>query len=884
MRLGPPEYTSAGPVPILARMPQDTIAALVADAATSSPDAIAILAPDRPPLTYAGLARAVEGVAAALRSAGIKRTDRVALVTANGPAAASAFLGIASAAIAAPLNPTYRSDEIEFFLTDLRAKVVLVQAGLDTPAAEVAARLGIPVLTIRTSTDGPAGAFDLGRTGEGSASTAVAAPNGVPTTPTPTDVALILHTSGTTARPKIVPLTHGRLVASARTIAATLQLSPADRCLNVMPLFHIHGLVAAVMATLASGGSMVAAPGFLAPSFFGWLDAFEPTWYTAVPTIHQAVLARAGANGDVIARRPLRFIRSSSASLPTATLEGLERAFRTPVVEAYGMTEAAHQMASNPVPPGIRKPGSVGRATGLDITILDPDGTPQPAGTVGEVAIRGATVFDGYDANPDANASAFVDGWFRTGDQGTLDDDGYLHLRGRLKELINRGGEKVAPVEVEEALLAIPGVAQAVVFAMPDARLGEEVAAAVVARDGVTLTERELQSQLAEHLADFKVPRVIRILAEIPKGATGKVQRIGLAGKLGLVGMPPPGEPRTTSERHAVSALRTPTEVAVAAIWAEVLGLPAVGVRDDFFAIGGDSMLAAIIVTRLIERLGQRELPLATFLWAPTVERYARGLDTGSWGVPTSALLPIQPDGGRPPFFFVHIDDEIIGPAALRRTLDPDQPLYGLRAMGMDGGNLPPSIDGLADAFLAEIRTIQPDGPYFIGGYCSGGRVAIEMARRLQAAGQGVGFLGLVDPRIDRRHPWRWYIGRPAYYRRRFALHLRRGRLRHATTGLARQLVRRVTKPHGDRPLDRDGYLDALAETRRAQVLVPYPGDLVVFSSRDYDVPRAFWDGLAEHVDWQPLPVDHETIFQGEDGAVFAARLSAKLQATGTGS
>ena len=424
--------------------------------------------------------------------------------------------------------------------------------------------------------------------------------------------------------------------------------------------------------------------------------------------------------------------------------------------------------------------------------------------------------------------------------------------------------------------MALPGVAQAVAFAMPDERLGEEVAAAVVADEGAVLTERSLQAQLAERLAAFKVPRAIRVLTEIPKGPTGKVQRIGMAERLGLV--PAAGRPASGgSAASAPVSPRTPLERDVAAIWADVLGLETIGVTDDFFAIGGDSMLAAIIVTRIGDRLGYRDLPLATFLWAPTVERYARGLETGAWDVPSSALLPIQPEGRRPPFFFVHIDDEIIGPAALRRTLDPEQPLYGLRAMGLAGGNLPPSIDGLADAFLGEIRVVQPEGPYFLGGYCSGGRVAIEMARRLRAEGQEIGFLGLVDPRIDRRHPLAWYAGRPAYFARRLGQHLRRGRLRHATVGLGRQLIQRVTHPPADRPLDRDRYLDALAATRRAQVLAPYPGDVMVFSSRDYDVPRTFWEGLVERVSWRSLPVDHETIFQGDDGAVFAASLSDAL-------
>jgi acyl-CoA synthetase (AMP-forming)/AMP-acid ligase II/thioesterase domain-containing protein len=848
-----------------------TIEQLVADGASHRPGAVALLAPDRTPLTYRDLARVVGDVGESLRQAGVTRRDRVALVTANGPEAAAAFLGIAAAAAAAPLNPAYRREELEFYLTDLRPRVVVVQDGLDTPAPDVAAALGIPVLTMSAAHGAPAGAVVLGGVGGGPPATA--------TTPEPADVALVLHTSGTTARPKMVPLTAGRLVGSARNVADSLRLTEADRCLNVMPLFHIHGLVAAVLATVASRGSVIATSGFVAPSFFDWLDAFEPSWYTAVPTIHQGVLARSAGHLDVIARRRLRLIRSSSASLAPAMLASLEAAFDTPVIEAYGMTEAAHQMASNPLPPAARKPGSVGRATGIEIAILDAEGRHLPAGKTGEVAIRGATVFDGYEANPDANARSFVGDWFRTGDQGALDEDGYLFLSGRLKEQINRGGEKVSPIEIEEVLAAIPGVAQAVVFAIPDPRLGEEVAAAVVLEDGSALGEHDLQARLAERLTDFKVPRVIRFLAEIPKGPTGKIQRIGMAARLGLGGTDdaPPAEAGTAAQATADAiAPRTALEHDLVAIWAEVLGLERVGVTDDFFALGGDSLLAAIIITRIGDRLDRHDLPLITFLWAPTIERYARGMTTGEWDLPTSPLLPVRVEGRRPPFFLVHIDDVSIGPAALRRTLDPERPLYGLRSMGLEGGDLPPSIDGLAETFLEEIRGVQPAGPYHIGGYCSGGPIAMEIARRLRVDGEEVAFLGLVDPRLDRRRSLRWYAGRPAYYLRRLARHARNGRLRQATSGKVRQVsLRFKSAPAG--PLDHDRYLEALAATHLGPSSLTYPGAMVVFASRDYNDSPAFWSRMADHVSWVPLPVGHETIFQGDDGALFATRLSRAL-------
>jgi acyl-CoA synthetase (AMP-forming)/AMP-acid ligase II len=278
---------------------------------------------------------------------------------------------------------------------------------------------------------------------------------------------------------------------------------------------------------------VVCTPGFDALRFFRWMDEERPSWFTAVPTMHQAILGRAERNREIIERVKLRFIRSSSASLPGPVMEQMEATFGCPLVESYGMTEASHQMCSNPLA-GPRKPGKVGRPAGPEVAIMADDGTMLPQGEIGEVVIRGPNVTQGYEANPEANAKAFHQGWFRTGDQGLFDEDGFLLLTGRLKELINRGGEKVSPLEVDGVLSAHPAVAQALTFAIPHAKLGEEVGAAVVLREGAALTERELRDFAAKSLADFKVPRKVVFLLEIPKGATGKLMRIGLAEKLGI--------------------------------------------------------------------------------------------------------------------------------------------------------------------------------------------------------------------------------------------------------------------------------------------------------------------------------------------------------------
>lgn len=502
-----------------------TIYSIFESHSATNPQQAALRAPGRTPMRYPELAHQIGMTVAALNRFGVGRNDRVCAVLPNGPELAAAFVSVASAAAFCPLNPAYRKEEFEFYLSDLQARALIVEAGAGGPAAEAAMKLGIPMIELVADADRPAGWFAL--RGEPSA---VRQGNIAHAE----DVALILHTSGTTARPKIVPLTHRNLCASAQAIAGTLSLTPADRCLNVMPLFHIHGLIGATLSTFWAGAELDATPGFNAMRFFAWLDEEKPTWYTAVPTMHQTILARASRNPDSVAASRLRLIRSSSAALPPSVLAELEETFSCPVVESYGMTEASHQMASNPLPPRPRKPGSVGPAAGPEVAIMDADGALLPQGEIGEVVIRGENVTGGYGSNPEANKTAFTNGWFRTGDQGRLDEDGYLYLTGRLKELINRGGEKISPREIDEAMLTHPAVAQAVAFAMPHDKLGEEVAAAVVLEEGAELDERGLKEYLSAKLADFKTPRKVVFLDEIPKGPTGKLQRIGLAAKLGL--------------------------------------------------------------------------------------------------------------------------------------------------------------------------------------------------------------------------------------------------------------------------------------------------------------------------------------------------------------
>ena len=481
----------------------------------------ALLAPGRPALSYRQLRANVTELAAQLNGFGLGRGDRIAIAMGNGPEVILAFFAAALCGTAAPLNPKYKQDEFAFYFQDIHAKALITLP--DTMPLAHAAAQDMAIISATPQADGRL---------QFSCDQGLGAPHPAELAQ-PDDLAMILHTSGTTSRPKRVPLRHRNLAASASNIVATYSLAPTDTALCVMPLFHIHGIVASMLATLASGGTVVCpAGGFNALEFWRWVETYRPTWYSAVPTMHQLLLARADRNLEVIRAHPFRFIRSSSAPLPPVVLERLEAIFNAPVLEAYGMTEASHQMTSNPLPPMPHKAGTVGYGVGVEAAIMDELGTLLANGERGEVVIRGPNVIDGYENNPTANATAFVNGWFRTGDQGVIDQDGYLALTGRLKELINRGGEKISPLEIDDVLLRHPAVAEALTFAVPHKTLGEDIHAAVVLK--ASASESELREHCAAHLAEFKVPRVFHILEEIPRGATGKPQRISLAKTLGI--------------------------------------------------------------------------------------------------------------------------------------------------------------------------------------------------------------------------------------------------------------------------------------------------------------------------------------------------------------
>jgi oxalate---CoA ligase len=608
---------------------------LLEERAARAPGASALCAPGRTALRYGPMLDRVRGAVDSLASLGLGRGDRIATVLPAGAEATLAFLSVASCATAAPLNPALRAGEFEQLFSDLNPTALLTAPELDVPvnaARDVARARGVPVVELTPSRDGDgeAGAFALEGARRRSAARAGFA--------NVDECALILGTSGTTAGPKYVALTHRNLIANARNIASAFGLTERDRCLNVMPLFHAHGLVIALLSSLASGGGVIAPAGFDPTAVAGWLREFSPTWYTASPTLHEAVVEQAERRPGDFDGHTLRFVRSSAAPLSSRLAARMEVAFRIPVVEAYGMTECA-QIASTPL--GGRKSGSVGIPAGPEVAVLDGDGRPLPAESAGEIAIRGEDcVFASY-------ATGSSDGrtpreWFRTGDEGLLDADGYLFVTGRVKEFINRGGQKVSPYEVEGVLLAHPSVLRAAVFAIPHPRLVENVAAAVVTRGNAT--EGELRAFALERLADFKVPSRIVVVDAIPAGPTGKVKRVGLAEALGLAGA-------DARDSEGASGGRD-VEARIAAIWAEVLEYEGAGFAeaDDFFRLGGDSILATQVVSRIRRDFGV-EIPVHGLFETPALGDFAsavrRAVEAGG-SRPGPAIEPALRTARRP--------------------------------------------------------------------------------------------------------------------------------------------------------------------------------------------------------------------------------------------
>ena len=695
-----------------------TIPTVIKAAAMHYPKLVAIEEPERRPLSYENLEEQVGYTARHLRGYRIARNDRVAVILPNGSVMAVAFLGISSCATCAPIDPQIKPGELKSLLIHMKAKALVTIADVDADLINVADELGVKKILLKPDTN-QAGRYRFNDEGDNNSVVEYAYPD---------DIALILHTSGTTALPKRVPLTHANLCQSARNIAESLVLTANDRCLNVMPLFHIHGLIGCLLSNITVGASTICSRGFHDKVFFDHLSTLKPTWYSAVPSMHQAILHNGRGMGAKI-EHSLRFVRSCSAALPPQVMEGLEELFGVPVVEAYGMTEASHQIAINPLPPKQRKPKSVGLSSGTDVSVMSDDGTLLPSGELGEIVVKGPTITRGYEENPEANSKAFVDGWFRTGDQGYLDSEGYIFLTDRIKEIINRGGEKISPREVDEVLLSHPSIQQVVTFPIPDDKLGEEVAAAVVVRKNTEVTEWELQRYVSTRLSSFKVPRRLFFVNEIPKGPTGKVQRKIMAQRFNV-------DKYRVEDVEPVSEYKTPAndlEKGLVEIWSRVLKIKKIGVVDNYFSLGGDSLRAEEIVSEISKIYGISRIPIVIFIHAPTIEKMALLLSKETTGL-DSIMVCMQPRGDGAPLFLIHAcEGEVLFFKDLVRHLGKERPIYAFRAPFLAGEEIPVNVvQEYASRYIKELSNNRRGHPITLIGAGPGGLIALEMAKQLE--------------------------------------------------------------------------------------------------------------------------------------------------------
>jgi acyl-CoA synthetase (AMP-forming)/AMP-acid ligase II/thioesterase domain-containing protein/acyl carrier protein len=817
--------------------------------ADRTPHAIAMLGPDYHSITYSQLLASIQNIVDLFLQSGLEKKNRVALVSRDGPEMATLFLAISGVMTCAPLNPNYTYEEYKFYLSDLKTDALIVNDEI-LPAIKAAEDLGVKIMLLseilnvmtRFTSD----------SNNGRDITCHLAQNG--------DTALILHTSGTTSRPKIVPLTHQNISASVINIIDSLMLTKTDRCLNVMPLFHIHGLIITILSSLAVGGSIVCSRGFIPEQFYKSIEQFSPTWYTAVPTIHQAILTYGRLTSFNPNRSSFRLIRSSSAALSLQLAREMEQLFQVPVLAAYGMTETG-QLTINPLPPGQSKAGSSGKAVGCEVAVMDQNGMFVGSGAVGEIVVRGTSVISGYENNSEANQNSFHVDWLRTGDQGYLDSEGYLFINGRIKEIINRGGEKIMPGEVEEVILRHPSVMQAAAFSIPHSTLGEDIAVLIVTQPDKEVSETDIRRFAAASLADFKVPAKVLFTNEIPKGPTGKIQRFGLAEKLGLV----------HQSMNSVNRPKNITEKKLIRIWAKILNTPSINVTDNFFDLGGNSLLTMQLISEINKEF-KTNLPVSIVFQENTIEKLAAFINSSQLEL-TSSLVSIKPNGDKPPIFCVHdLSGEVVSYWNLANEIKEARPMFGLR-YALDDDALQVTIQQMASNYIEQIKKKQPEGPYYLLGYSLGGTIVYEMALQLYRQRQEVALLAILDSRNPRRYPNKKLLGKISKNVSEIIKQPWSKKIGFLKRGLTNFVVVEVDKKAQNFIKAINGYYPE-----------PYPGNIVLFSAKDnsknYTLDDKYgWETVAGgEMDVYKVPGDHYTLLEKPNAPFIANYLNDYLK------
>lgn len=713
---------------------QSTIGEAIRLHAELRPEYPAIVASGFRPLSYRELRDQIDKIGSNLRHAGFDRNARIVVALENSPHAALAIVAVACFAAAVPLDPKMTAPEVETNFALVRPNAVLLPKGGNSVARRVAEHQGLTVIEVIAASDGKLYLeFVVPQVG---ASAGFDCPD-------PNAPAFILQTSGTLTDRKLTPYSHRNMLAAAERLQVWYQLTPLDRCLSVIPISYAHALQLTVFTPLITGGSVAFPINALKVDLSEWLGALMPTWYSAGPTLHLAILEQARSWAGVTSMHSLRFIVSGGASLPQKVCESLQSALGVPVLEQYGASEAS-TISTNRAPPGPSKPRTCGIPWPDTVSIRGENGRRLAPGEQGEILVSGPTVISGYLNAPELNSAAFVDGWFRTGDIGSFDVEGYLTLHGRLKDFINRGSEKIWPIEIDNALLSHPAVAEAAAFAVQHQRLGEDVAAAVVLHPGTTATSIELRKYLGEKLSSSKVPRRIIIIDQLPKGMTGKTLRRQLSESFGAEVAVRPVVSETSFNSSLLFQLRE--------VWERLLKCGPLAIDDDFFEKGGDSLLATEMLIE-VERATGQALPASILFETTSIRQLAQKLSDRE-GIKAKTLIRLPSNGTQVPLFFFHGD--LVGGGhyvrRLARLLGSDQPLFVIAPHGIDGTPISRSIEAMAADRLRLITNAQPQGPYRLAGFCFGALVAFETARLLVASGQKVEMVAMIDsPSVNAR-------------------------------------------------------------------------------------------------------------------------------------
>jgi acyl-CoA synthetase (AMP-forming)/AMP-acid ligase II/acyl carrier protein len=705
-----------------------TIADAIQLQAALHPKRPAIITSRLASFTFQDLGEHIRSVGEQLHAAGIGSSSRVGILLPNGPEAVVFGVSIAAHAISVPLILKLTAEELDEELARLRLDAIVLPNWIDSPIS----------IALK---DRSLGVFHAGHLVDSLSSIAFDQVRDVPPplrkagVPSSDSTALVVRSSGTTGAAKYIRVTHANFLAVAGKVQRWFDLSGDDRSASMTPAYYAGGIKVNILSSLLLGGGVAIPPGPHPEKLAEWISDLRPTWFFVTPTLAQAILESLQSEPGGFEGHSLRFVAVAAGFLAETVRTKLESILRVPVLEFYGLSEAG-VMAANPAPPATHKPGTVGLISPGEVAIKDDRGGLLDPGAVGEIIVRGRSVSPGYldDTNPLPGMIASEDGqdrWLPTGDLGIIDQDGFLTIVGRIKDVINRGGEKVTPYEIERALMLHPAVREAVAFGVPHPRLGENVSAAVVLKPETEVTPSELQSFLHERLAPFKVPQRVHVTSTLPRTETGKIRtselRENFSNRVGQF-VPPEGD----------------LEWLIADIWQRLLGRTDIGVEENFFEAGGDSLMTAEMIVE-VETLTRRRIPLSALQGVLTIRQLARAILRDSPA--ENELITCAKNGSGVPFFFCHGDFKYRGMWMYRLAalIDQDFPIFLLNPFQGSDAAGQVTMEDMARLFVPQLLAAQPTGQFRIGGFCFGSVLVWEIANQLVNAGRKVEFVVLID-------------------------------------------------------------------------------------------------------------------------------------------